>query len=154
MTANTTAIRHVALGQKVPGSLPTPVSIDLRYYPEKHPTADSSVGGMITRHVVNRRPDLFAGVIYVGVPQRAVNILGPLRNGDAVLLNEKIFTARVNLSLRTTFAFLPEDGRAFVDRDTGEDLLIDFYNIDDVRILVLLVVVLGPPSSSLTDRSG
>jgi hypothetical protein len=87
---------------------------------------------MITRHVVNRRPSLFAGVVYAGVPQRAINILGPIRNGDAVLLNEKILTARVNFSLRTSFAFLPEDGFCFVDRDSGEDLRIDFYNVDDV----------------------
>ncbi|KAJ5492084.1 hypothetical protein N7453_010181 [Penicillium expansum] len=37
-----------------------------------------SLGGLITRHAVNERPDLFAGVVYAGVPQHCVNILGPL----------------------------------------------------------------------------
>ncbi|KAL2024413.1 hypothetical protein VTK56DRAFT_8224 [Thermocarpiscus australiensis] len=90
-----------------------------------------SLGGLITRHAVNQRPDLFSGVLYVGVPQRCINILGPLRNGDAVLLNEKILTAQVNFSLRTTFVFLPEDGFCFVNRVTKEEYRVDFYDVDD-----------------------
>ncbi|KAF3770084.1 hypothetical protein M406DRAFT_335822 [Cryphonectria parasitica EP155] len=90
-----------------------------------------SLGGIITRHAVNRAPELFSGVVYAGSPQRCINILGPLRNGDAVLLNEKVLTAHVNFSLRTTFVFLPEDGFCFVDRTTGEEYNIDFYNPDD-----------------------
>lgn len=90
-----------------------------------------SLGGMLTRHAVNQRPELFSGVLYAGAPQRCINILGPLRNGDAVLLNEKVLTARVNFSLRTTFVFLPEDGFCFVDKHTGEPYLVDFYNVDD-----------------------
>ncbi|KAH6636519.1 hypothetical protein F5144DRAFT_546613 [Chaetomium tenue] len=90
-----------------------------------------SLGGVITRHAVNQRPELFSGVLYAGVPQRCINILGPLRNGDAVLLNEKILTAQVHFSLRTSFIFLPEDGFAFVDKVTKEEYNIDFYNVDD-----------------------
>lgn len=90
-----------------------------------------SLGGLITRHAVNQRPGLFSGVLYVGVPQRCINILGPIRNGDAVLLNEKILTAQVNFSLRTTFVFLPEDGFCFVDKVTKEEYKVDFYNIND-----------------------
>jgi hypothetical protein len=90
-----------------------------------------SLGGMITRHAVNQRPELFSGVLYAGAPQRCINILGPVRNGDAVLLNEKVLTAQVNFSLRTTFVFLPEDGFCFVDKFTGEAYPIDFYNVDD-----------------------
>ncbi|KAK4237921.1 hypothetical protein C8A03DRAFT_15578 [Achaetomium macrosporum] len=90
-----------------------------------------SLGGLITRHAVNQRPELFSGVLYVGVPQRCVNILGPLRNGDAVLFNEKILSAQVNFSLRTTFVFLPEDGFCFVDKVTKEEYRVDFYNVED-----------------------
>lgn len=90
-----------------------------------------SLGGLITRHAVNQRPDLFSGVLYAGAPQRCINILGPVRNGDAVLLNEKVLTAQVTFSLRTTFVFLPEDGFCFVDKFTGEEYPIDFYNVDD-----------------------
>jgi pimeloyl-ACP methyl ester carboxylesterase len=90
-----------------------------------------SLGGVITRHAVNQRPELFSGVLYAGVPQRCINILGPLRNGDAVLLNEKILTAQVHFSLRTSFVFLPEDGFCFVDKVTKEEYNIDFYNVED-----------------------
>ncbi|KAF4475756.1 esterase [Fusarium agapanthi] len=87
-----------------------------------------SLGGIITRHAVNQRPDLFSGVLYCGTPQRCVNILNPLRHGDVVLLNEKLLTASVNFSMRTSFVFLPEDGFCFVDKSTGEEYPIDFYD--------------------------
>ena len=57
-----------------------------------------SLGGLIVRKAVNDRPELFAGVVYVGVPQYCINILGPLRNGDDVLLSTKILTAQVNFT--------------------------------------------------------
>ncbi|KAI2638271.1 hypothetical protein GGS21DRAFT_549266 [Xylaria nigripes] len=84
-----------------------------------------SLGGLITRHAVNQRPELFAGVIFAGTPQRA---LGPFRNGDAVLFNERVLTAQVNFSLRTSFAFLPEDGFCFINKHTGEEYPVDFYD--------------------------
>ncbi|KAM3539430.1 hypothetical protein ARSEF1564_007647 [Beauveria bassiana] len=87
-----------------------------------------SLGGLITRHAVNQRPELFAGVLYAGTPHQCMNILGPLRNGDAVLFNEKLLTARVNFSIRTSFALLPEDGFCFVDKNTGEPLPVDFLD--------------------------
>ncbi|KAM3505573.1 hypothetical protein MY11210_007910 [Beauveria gryllotalpidicola] len=87
-----------------------------------------SLGGLITRHAVNQRPELFAGVLYAGTPHQCMNILGPLRNGDAVLFNEKLLTARVNFSIRTSFALLPEDGFCFVDKHTGEPLPVDFLD--------------------------
>ncbi|KAH7360561.1 hypothetical protein BKA65DRAFT_188283 [Rhexocercosporidium sp. MPI-PUGE-AT-0058] len=90
-----------------------------------------SLGGLITRHVVNRRPDLFSGVIYAGVPQACVNILGPLRNGDAVLLSSRVLTAQVNFTLRTSFVLLPEDGGCFVDIKTKEKYPVDFFSLDD-----------------------
>jgi hypothetical protein len=55
-----------------------------------------SLGGLITRHSVNYRPDLFAGVVFAGVPQSCVNILGPLRNGDDVMFSSRVLTAQVS----------------------------------------------------------
>lgn len=89
-----------------------------------------SLGGLITRHVVNQRPDLFSGVIYAGVPQSCINILGPLRNGDAVLLSSRVLTAQVNFTLRTSFVLLPEDGACFVDIKTKEKYPIDFFDLN------------------------
>jgi pimeloyl-ACP methyl ester carboxylesterase len=90
-----------------------------------------SLGGLITRHAVNLRPELFKGVIFAGVPETCVNILGPLRHGDDVLFSSKVLTAQVNLSIRTSIVLLPLYGRCFVDKDTKEEYLVDFYSVDD-----------------------
>lgn len=90
-----------------------------------------SLGGVITRHVVNHRPELFSGVIYAGVPQSCINILGPIRNGDAVLLSSRVLTAQVNFTLRTSFVLLPEDGSCFVDIKTKKKYPMDFFNLDN-----------------------
>lgn len=87
-----------------------------------------SLGGLITRHAVNLRPELFAGVVFAGTPQTCVNILGPLRNGDDVLLSSRVLTAQTNFSFRTSFALLPEDGRCFIDKTTEERYDIDFFD--------------------------
>lgn len=112
-----------------------------------------SLGGLITRHVVNQRPELFAGVVYAGTPNRCVNILGPIRNGDAVLLNEKVLTAQVHFSLRTSFVFLPEDGFCFIDKNTGEEYPVDFYNVDD-WIKYRLSPCIAEPALPPLSRSG
>ena len=90
-----------------------------------------SLGGVITRHVVNHRPELFSGVVYAGAPQSCVNILGPIRNGDAVLLSSRVLTAQVNFTLRTSFVLLPSDGACFFDINTKEKYPVDFFNLDD-----------------------
>ncbi|KAL8711229.1 MAG: hypothetical protein Q9220_004374 [cf. Caloplaca sp. 1 TL-2023] len=92
-----------------------------------------SLGGLITRHVINQRPELFAGVIYAGVPQHCINILGPLRKGDEVLLSSKVLTAQVNFTLRTSYILLPEDGRCFIDKQTKEDYPVNFFDAEEWR---------------------
>ncbi|EXJ83512.1 hypothetical protein A1O1_07135 [Capronia coronata CBS 617.96] len=87
-----------------------------------------SLGGLITRHAVNQRPELFAGVVYAGVPQNCVNILGPMRNGDDVLLSSKVLTAQVNFSFRTSYALLPDDGRCFLQKQTNKRYDLDFFD--------------------------
>jgi hypothetical protein len=89
-----------------------------------------SLGGLITRHAVNKRPDLFSGVIYAGTPQSCVNILGPLRNGDDVLLSSRVLTAQVTFTMRTSFVLLPEDGKCFIDRETKEQYPVDFFDVE------------------------
>ncbi|KAK3703309.1 hypothetical protein LTR37_014521 [Vermiconidia calcicola] len=87
-----------------------------------------SLGGVITRHAVNQRPELFRGIVYAGVPNTCVNILGPLRNGDEVLLSNRVLTAQVNFSIRTSFVLLPLDGRCFLDKKTREEYPVDFFD--------------------------
>jgi len=111
-----------------------------------------SLGGIITRHVVNQRPDLFAGVIYAGTPQRCVNILGPIRHNDAVLLNKNLLTPRVTLSLRSTFVFLPDDGYCFTNKETKEEYAVDFFDVND-WIKYRWSPVLDPPLPAANKRT-
>lgn len=87
-----------------------------------------SLGGLITRHVINQRPELVSGVVYAGVPQRCINILGPFRNGDEVLLSSRVLTAQVNFTIRTSFALLPLDGKCFFNKHTKEEYPVDFFD--------------------------
>ncbi|KAL2356954.1 hypothetical protein BJ546DRAFT_966106 [Cryomyces antarcticus] len=89
-----------------------------------------SLGGLITRHAINQRPELVSSVLYAGVPYTCVNILGPLRNGDDVLLSSRVLTAQVNFSIRTSFALLPLDGRCFFDKHTKEQYHVDFFDVN------------------------
>ncbi|KAI5801128.1 hypothetical protein EDC01DRAFT_612298 [Geopyxis carbonaria] len=111
-----------------------------------------SLGGLIVRSAVNQRPELFSGVLYAGTPTHCVNILGPLRNGDSVLLNSKVFTAQVNFTLRSSYVFLPEDGHCFVDRNTGEPIPLDFFDAGTWQALGLSPCVsdLPPPPPAST----
>lgn len=88
-----------------------------------------SLGGLITRHAINQQPELVAGVVYAGVPQTCVNILGPLRNGDDVLLSSRVLTAQVNFTIRTSYALLPLDGKCFFNKHTKEEYPVDFFNV-------------------------
>lgn len=87
-----------------------------------------SLGGLLTRHAINTKPLLVKHVLYAGVPQYCVNILGPLRNGDDVLLSSRVLTAQTNFTIRTTFALLPLDGKCFFDTATKESYDIDFFD--------------------------
>lgn len=107
-----------------------------------------SLGGLITRHAVNERPDLFAGVVYAGVPQHCVNILGPLRNGDDVLISSRVLTAQVNFTFRTSFALLPEDGHCFIDKQSKNEFRVDFFDAktwDDHRLSPCIAPALPAP---------
>lgn len=103
-----------------------------------------SLGGLIVRHAINQRPELVSGVVYAGVPQRCVNILGPFRNGDDVLFSSRVLTAQVNFSIRTSFALLPLDGKCFINKHTKEEYPIDFFDVNTWKEW-RLSPCLGPP---------
>jgi pimeloyl-ACP methyl ester carboxylesterase len=112
-----------------------------------------SLGGIVTRHAVNCRPDLFAGVLYAGTPQHCVNILGPIRHGDDVLWSSKILTAQVNFTVRTSFALLPLEGKCFVDMESGAELPVDFFSVDD-WVKYRFSPIIEPTLPALPDRKG
>ncbi len=115
-----------------------------------------SMGGLITRHAVNQRPTLFAGIVYAGVPQHCINILGPLRNGDDVLLSSKVLTAQVNFTFRTSFLLLPEKGHCFINKDTKQEYLIDFFRPETWNTYALSPCIAPslPPFTATEQKKG
>ncbi|KAF2744686.1 hypothetical protein M011DRAFT_164317 [Sporormia fimetaria CBS 119925] len=115
-----------------------------------------SLGGLITRHAINQHPELVSGVVYAGVPQTCVNILGPLRNGDEVLLSSRVLTAQVNFTIRTSFALLPLDGKCFINKHTKEEYPIDFFNPatwSEYRLSPCIAPALPPPNTAAVRRN-
>ncbi|KAK9380961.1 uncharacterized protein V2V93DRAFT_370026 [Kockiozyma suomiensis] len=88
-----------------------------------------SMGGIIAHAAMQHDPSLFRGVLYVGSPSSCVNILGPIRHGDSVMLSTKVLAAQVNFAMRSSFVFLPLDGRCFVDKNTGREIRLDFFDV-------------------------
>ncbi|KAK9488735.1 hypothetical protein V1527DRAFT_480154 [Lipomyces starkeyi] len=82
-----------------------------------------SMGGLIAHGAMQQDPSLFRGLLYVGSPISCVNILGPLRNGENVLLSSKVLSAQ-------QLCFMPLDGRCFVDKTTGEEIRLDYFDVN------------------------
>lgn len=113
------------------------------------------MGGLITRHAVNQRPELFRGVVFAGVPQHCVNILGPLRKGDEVLLSSNVLTAQVNFTLRSSFLLLPEDGKCFINKVTKEEYPVNFFDVGDWKQYAWSPCIAPalPPANPLENKS-
>ncbi|CCE62088.1 hypothetical protein TPHA_0B04180 [Tetrapisispora phaffii CBS 4417] len=89
-----------------------------------------SMGGMVTHKVLQTHTHLIRGVIYVGCPSQCPNILGPIRFGDEVMINKKILSPEANFFMRSSFSFLPIDGRCFVDKKQKKRYDLDFFDPD------------------------
>ncbi|KAK9321647.1 hypothetical protein V1517DRAFT_261977 [Lipomyces orientalis] len=108
-----------------------------------------SMGGVIAHGAMQHDPSLFRGLLYVGSPMSCVNILGPLRNGENLLLSSKVLAAQVNFTMRSSFVFMPLDGRCFVDKKTGEEISLDFFNVNTWVRYGLSPCVAAPHTRSL-----
>lgn len=89
-----------------------------------------SMGGLIAHGAMQKRPDLFRGIVYVGVPSECLNIIGPLRYGDSIMFSDRILTFETNFMMRSSFCFLPLTGRVFANKETGEHYDLDLFNPD------------------------
>lgn len=89
-----------------------------------------SMGGLVAHLAMQRNPHLFRGLLYVGVPSECLNILGPIRFGDSVILSDKILTFETNFMMRSGFCFLPLSGEVFYDKETGESYKLDLFDPD------------------------
>ncbi|KAK6453730.1 uncharacterized protein RJT20DRAFT_131151 [Scheffersomyces xylosifermentans] len=87
-----------------------------------------SMGGLMAHGALQRNPKLFRSIIYVGVPSECLNILGPIRFGDSVILSDKILTYETNFMMRSSFIFLPLSGRVFYNERTKEWYDLDYFD--------------------------
>lgn len=87
-----------------------------------------SMGGLVAHSVLQQHTHLIRGTIYVGSPSQCANILGPLRSGDEVIFNKSILSAEATFFMRSSFYFLPLDGRCFANKDTLERYDLNFFD--------------------------
>ncbi|SCU95892.1 LAFA_0G02982g1_1 [Lachancea sp. 'fantastica'] len=87
-----------------------------------------SMGGLVAHKVLQEHTHLIRGIIYVGSPSQCPNILGPMRFGDEVIFNKSILSAESTFFMRSSFYFLPFDGRCFANTDTLERYDLDFFD--------------------------
>lgn len=87
-----------------------------------------SMGGLVAHKVLQEHTHLIRGLIYAGAPGQCPNILGPLKFGDEVLMNKTILSKEANFFMRSSFYFLPTDGRCFVDKHTYKRYDLDFFD--------------------------
>lgn len=93
-----------------------------------------SMGGLIAHHTVQRcaraNKNLVRGIVYAGSPSECQPILGPLRKGEPVMFAKDILTPKANFLMRSSFCFLPRNGRCFIDKnDVTKEYKLDFYDV-------------------------
>ncbi|KAI9329690.1 hypothetical protein DFJ73DRAFT_964236 [Zopfochytrium polystomum] len=87
-----------------------------------------SMGGLVTIRAVNRRPELFKGVVFEGTPFGAVpTVLWAFNRGAFFLPNADLFGPSVMFHCRSAYAFLPRDGRG-LSSSNGIDIHLDYFN--------------------------
>lgn len=88
-----------------------------------------SMGGIVAHGAMVKEPKLVRGIIYGGTPMPCVNVMGPLRYNDNILLCNDLLTSEVNFMMRSSFIFVPFKNQClFKDLRTGKHYDIDFYD--------------------------
>ncbi|CCD24363.1 uncharacterized protein NDAI_0D00490 [Naumovozyma dairenensis CBS 421] len=89
-----------------------------------------SMGGLVAHKVLQDYTHLVRGIIYVAAPSQCPNILGPLRFGDEVMWNKTLLSKEANFFMRSSFYFLPLDGRCWIDSKTYKDYDLDYFDVN------------------------
>ncbi|KAG9293881.1 hypothetical protein G9A89_019219 [Geosiphon pyriformis] len=90
-----------------------------------------SNGGLIMLSSLHLQPHLFAGAIFAGTPFHGIpRIFLDLKMGYPILFNKRLQDVEAIFALRPEFGFLPWNLKAFKDHKTGEDVIVDYFDID------------------------
>ncbi|MBI3556673.1 MAG: alpha/beta hydrolase [Deltaproteobacteria bacterium] len=87
-----------------------------------------SMGGLVAMALLNKRPEIFHDVIFVGVPfTGGVGFLEDLHAGVLTGLNSRILSPPVLFTFPSVYALFPLDGVGLEDRQ-GKPVKMDFYS--------------------------
>lgn len=82
------------------------------------------MGGLIALYALQKRPELFKGIVFCGTPFGPVPlILWGIQKGAPIA---RACSPEMHFAARSSFLFLPIDGKALVDFK-DEDILIDYF---------------------------
>lgn len=90
-----------------------------------------SMGGLITLALLNKRPELFDSVVFVGVPfSGTITFLLDMHAGTATGLNRAILSPEVLFTHPSIYTLFPVEGSGLVDA-AGKPIQVDFYSPED-----------------------
>jgi pimeloyl-ACP methyl ester carboxylesterase len=83
------------------------------------------MGGLIALATALQKPEIIRGIVFCGTPFGPVSlIIWGLQRGAPF---SQAFSADMHFASRSSYLFLPTDGKALVDYN-NEDILIDYFN--------------------------
>lgn len=87
-----------------------------------------SLGGLLGMNIVNRRPDIFRGLVMVGSPMKPVPVvLWAFKKGLPILPNTSLFDRDFVFLMKSAYIFLPLDGKGLIDKNNN-DIKIDYLD--------------------------
>ncbi|MBP7282145.1 MAG: alpha/beta fold hydrolase [Leptospiraceae bacterium] len=95
-----------------------------------------SMGGLITMALLNKRPEFFTKVIFVGVPfYGGIGFMEDLHVGTPSGLNRKILSGEVLFSMPSVYTLFPLETmeRVVVEDNSGNPIEVNFYSPEDWR---------------------
>jgi len=92
-----------------------------------------SMGGLLTLPIINRKPTLFAGVFFAGVPfGTGINYLQDIHAGNTVGLNRNLLPPHVLTTFSSHWLFFPENPlESDVVDAYGRTVPINFYDVNE-----------------------
>ncbi len=92
------------------------------------------MGGLITMPLLNKRPELFSKVVFVGVPfYGGIGFMEDLHVGIPNGLNHKILSKEVLFTMPSVYTLFPIETkeRIVVEDSSGNPIEVNFYSPED-----------------------
>ncbi|MCE9499110.1 MAG: alpha/beta fold hydrolase [Leptospira sp.] len=104
-------------------------SIKKSYPASKIQVVGHSMGGLITLSVLNKRPQLFHSVVFVGVPfAGGIGFLPDMHDGVPTGLNKKILSPEVLFTFPSTYSLYPISSNSTALDSSLKTIQMDYYS--------------------------